>query len=72
MPDTEYDCRKEYACYKQGKGWKHLVVYKSDIHAFGLHTSRFIFRGEIVVKYVDEIVGYVWLTKEKMSLVRGI
>ncbi|XP_022729706.1 uncharacterized protein LOC111284891 isoform X3 [Durio zibethinus] len=55
--DIEYDCRKEYARYKQAKGWKHLVVYKSGIHALGLYTSRFISRGEMVVEYVGEIVG---------------
>ncbi|XP_042482174.1 uncharacterized protein LOC122062599 isoform X2 [Macadamia integrifolia] len=61
--DVEYDCRvlsscqKEYARYKQAKGWKHLVVYKSGIHALGLYTSRFISRGSMVVEYVGEIVG---------------
>ncbi|KAJ4827238.1 hypothetical protein Tsubulata_015200 [Turnera subulata] len=55
--DVEYDCRKEYARYKQSKGWKNLVVYKSGIHALGLYTSRFISRGEMVVEYVGEIVG---------------
>lgn len=40
--------QKEYARYKQMKGWKHLVVYKSGIHALGLYTSRFISRGEMV------------------------
>ncbi|XP_014504418.1 uncharacterized protein LOC106764634 isoform X4 [Vigna radiata var. radiata] len=55
--DMEHDCRKEYARYKQAKGWKHLVVYKSRIHALGLYTSRFISRGEVVVEYVGEIVG---------------
>jgi hypothetical protein len=40
--------QKEYARYKQAKGWKHLVVYKSGIHALGLYTSRFISRGEMV------------------------
>ncbi|XP_027331005.1 uncharacterized protein LOC113846680 [Abrus precatorius] len=55
--DIEHDCRKEYARYKQAKGWKHLVVYKSRIHALGLYTSRFISRGEMVVEYVGEIVG---------------
>ncbi|XP_059459426.1 uncharacterized protein LOC132188988 isoform X3 [Corylus avellana] len=57
ISDIEYDCRKEYARYKQAKGWKHLVVYKSGIHALGLYTSRFISRGEMVVEYVGEIVG---------------
>ncbi|KAK3000279.1 hypothetical protein RJ639_024637 [Escallonia herrerae] len=55
--EVEYDCRKEYARYKQSKGWKHLVVYKSGIHALGLYTSRFIPRGAMVVEYVGEIVG---------------
>ncbi|KAF5456778.1 hypothetical protein F2P56_026221 [Juglans regia] len=55
--DIEYDCRKEYARYKLAKGWKHLVVYKSGIHALGLYTSRFISRSEMVVEYVGEIVG---------------
>ncbi|XP_057721971.1 uncharacterized protein LOC130936023 isoform X1 [Arachis stenosperma] len=55
--DIEHDCRKEYARYKLAKGWKHLVVYKSGIHALGLYTSRFISRGEMVVEYVGEIVG---------------
>uniref|UniRef100_A0A5B7B2P3 Uncharacterized protein n=1 Tax=Davidia involucrata TaxID=16924 RepID=A0A5B7B2P3_DAVIN len=57
ISDIEYDCRKEYARYKQSKGWKHLVVYKSGIHALGLYTSRFICRGAMVVEYVGEIVG---------------
>ena len=56
-PDIEYDYRKEYAHYKHAKGWKHLVVYKSDIYILGLHTSRFISYGEMVVEYVSEIVG---------------
>lgn len=43
-----YFMQKEYARYKQAKGWKHLVVYKSRIHALGLYTSRFISRGEMV------------------------
>ncbi|XP_058111386.1 uncharacterized protein LOC131254706 [Magnolia sinica] len=55
--DIEYDCRKEYARYKQAKGWKNLVVYKSGIHALGLYTSQFISRGAMVVEYVGEIVG---------------
>ncbi|TKY58109.1 Histone-lysine N-methyltransferase ATX1 [Spatholobus suberectus] len=55
--DIEHDSRKEYARYKQAKGWKHLVVYKSRIHALGLYTSRFISRGEMVVEYIGEIVG---------------
>ncbi|KAL3497318.1 hypothetical protein ACH5RR_040050 [Cinchona calisaya] len=53
----EYDCRKEYARYKQSRGWKHLVVYKSRIHGLGLYTSQFISRGGMVVEYVGEIVG---------------
>ncbi|KAJ8461757.1 hypothetical protein OPV22_034683 [Ensete ventricosum] len=55
--DVEYDLRKEYIRYKQSKGWKHLVVYKSGIHALGLYTSQFIGRGAMVVEYVGEIVG---------------
>ncbi|CAL9075201.1 unnamed protein product [Musa textilis] len=55
--DVEYDLRKEYIRYKQSKGWKHLVVYKSGIHALGLYTSQFIARGAMVVEYVGEIVG---------------
>ncbi|PIN23140.1 Histone-lysine N-methyltransferase [Handroanthus impetiginosus] len=54
---VESDCRKAYARYKQSKGWKHLVVYKSGIHALGLYTSQFISRGAMVVEYVGEIVG---------------
>ncbi|KAL6296703.1 hypothetical protein ACE6H2_004845 [Prunus campanulata] len=57
VSDIEHDCRKEYARYKQAKFWKHLVVYKSGIHALGLYTSRFISRSEMVVEYVGEIVG---------------
>ncbi|KAI3467984.1 hypothetical protein Pfo_024647 [Paulownia fortunei] len=55
--NVESDCRKAYARYKQSKGWKHLVVYKSGIHALGLYTSQFISRGAMVVEYVGEIVG---------------
>lgn len=40
--------QKEYARYKQVKGWKQLVVYKSGIHALGLYTSLFIPRGAMV------------------------
>ncbi|CAI9775495.1 unnamed protein product [Fraxinus pennsylvanica] len=54
---VESDYRKEYARYKHSKGWKNLVVYKSDIHALGLYTSQFISRGAMVVEYVGEIVG---------------
>ncbi|GFQ00432.1 histone-lysine n-methyltransferase h3 lysine-4 specific [Phtheirospermum japonicum] len=54
---VECDCRKAYARYKHSKVWKHLVVYKSGIHALGLYTSRFISRGTMVVEYVGEIVG---------------
>lgn len=53
----EHDCRKEYARYKQSRGWEHLVVYKSGIHGLGLYTSQFIGRGAMVVEYVGEIVG---------------
>ncbi|KAL0394303.1 UNVERIFIED_CONTAM: Histone-lysine N-methyltransferase, H3 lysine-4 specific [Sesamum latifolium] len=51
------DCRKAYTRYRQAKGWKHLVVYKSGIHALGLYTSVFISCGAMVVEYVGEIVG---------------
>nr|XP_043611348.1 uncharacterized protein LOC122582981 [Erigeron canadensis] len=57
VQDVEYDVRKEYARYKQSKGWKHLVVYKSGIHALGLYTSLFISQSTMVVEYVGEIVG---------------
>ncbi|PRQ26681.1 putative histone-lysine N-methyltransferase transcription regulator PHD family [Rosa chinensis] len=57
VSDIEHDSRKEYTRYKQAKSWKHLVVYKSGIHALGLYTSRFISRDEMVVEYVGEIVG---------------
>lgn len=57
VQDVEYDFRKEYARYKQSKGWKHLVVYKSGIHALGLYTSLFISQNAMVVEYVGEIVG---------------
>lgn len=40
--------QKEYARYKQSKGWKHLVVYKSGIHALGLYTSLFISQSAMV------------------------
>ncbi|XAR69411.1 Histone-lysine N-methyltransferase [Bertholletia excelsa] len=52
-----FNWQKEYARYKQSKGWKHLVVYKSGIHALGLYTAQFISRGAMVVEYVGEIVG---------------
>ncbi|KAG8375823.1 hypothetical protein BUALT_Bualt10G0140400 [Buddleja alternifolia] len=55
--NVESDCRKAYARYKQSKGWKQLVVYKSGIHALGLYTSQFISLGAMVVEYVGEIVG---------------
>lgn len=57
VSDVEHDYRKEYARYKQAKGWKQLVVYKSGIHALGLYTCQFIPRGGMVVEYVGEIVG---------------
>ncbi|KAH7671895.1 Histone-lysine N-methyltransferase protein [Dioscorea alata] len=47
--DVEHDFRKEYIRYKQMKGWKRLVVYKSGIHALGLYTSQFIVRGAMVI-----------------------
>ncbi|XP_057800003.1 uncharacterized protein LOC131015587 isoform X2 [Salvia miltiorrhiza] len=55
--NVELDCRKAYTRYKQSKSWKHLVVYKSGIHALGLYTSQFISRGAMVVEYVGEIIG---------------
>ncbi|KAL1552229.1 hypothetical protein AAHA92_13054 [Salvia divinorum] len=55
--NVESDCRKAYTRYKQSKSWKHLVVYKSGIHALGLYTSQFISCGAMVVEYVGEIVG---------------
>ncbi|KAL8263434.1 hypothetical protein R6Q59_024783 [Mikania micrantha] len=57
VQDVESDFRKEYARYKQSKGWKHLVVYRSGIHALGLYTSLFITQSAMVVEYVGEIVG---------------
>ncbi|XP_010244759.1 PREDICTED: uncharacterized protein LOC104588505 isoform X2 [Nelumbo nucifera] len=69
--DVEYDCRKEYARYKQAKGWKHLVVYKSGIHALGLYTSRFIARGAMVVEYVGEIVGLRVADKREVEYQSG-
>ncbi|KAK8535219.1 hypothetical protein V6N13_081357 [Hibiscus sabdariffa] len=69
--DVEHDCRKEYARYKQEKGWKHLVVYKSGIHALGLYTSRFISRGEMVVEYVGEIVGQHVADKRELEYQSG-
>ncbi|XP_057959265.1 uncharacterized protein LOC131151840 isoform X2 [Malania oleifera] len=57
LSDIECDCRKEYARYKQTRGWKNLVVYKSGIHALGLYTCQFISRGAMVVEYIGEIVG---------------
>lgn len=57
VQDVESDVRKEYTRYKQSQGWKHLVVYKSGIHALGLYTSLFISQSAMVVEYVGEIVG---------------
>ncbi|GER51719.1 histone-lysine N-methyltransferase trr [Striga asiatica] len=54
---VESDYRKAYVRHKHSKGWKHLVVYKSGIHALGLYTSQFISCGAMVVEYVGEIVG---------------
>ncbi|XP_077238014.1 uncharacterized protein LOC143879490 isoform X2 [Tasmannia lanceolata] len=69
--DVEHDCRKEYARYKQAKGWKHLVVYKSGIHALGLYTSQFISRGAMVVEYVGEIVGLRVADKREIEYMSG-
>ncbi|XP_019704141.1 uncharacterized protein [Elaeis guineensis] len=68
--DVEYDFR-EYICYKQTKGWKHLVVYKSGIHALGLYTSKFIARGAMVVEYVGEIVGLRVADKREIEYESG-
>ncbi|XP_057524340.1 uncharacterized protein LOC130804052 isoform X2 [Amaranthus tricolor] len=57
VTDVDHDYRKEYTRFKQAKGWKHLVVYKSGIHALGLYTSQFIQHGAMVVEYIGEIVG---------------
>jgi len=46
--------QKEYIHYKQLKGWKHLVVYKSGIHGLGLYTSVFIPRGSMVIQLIWE------------------
>ncbi|OAY62637.1 Histone-lysine N-methyltransferase ATX2 [Ananas comosus] len=69
--DVEYDYRKEYIRYKQSKGWKHLVVYKSGIHALGLYTSQFIARGAMVVEYVGEIVGLRVADKREIEYQSG-
>lgn len=69
--DMEYDFRKEYIRYKQTKGWKHLVVYKSGIHALGLYTSQFIARGAMVVEYVGEIVGLRVADKREIEYQSG-
>ncbi|KAG9147009.1 hypothetical protein Leryth_005265 [Lithospermum erythrorhizon] len=55
--EFEYDSREQYARFKQSKGWKHLLVYKSIIHGHGLYTSQFIPRGSVVVEYIGEVVG---------------
>lgn len=70
-PDIEYDFRKEYVRYKQVKGRKHLVVYKSGIHALGLYTSRFISRSEMVVEYVGEIVSSRVADKREKEYLSG-
>ncbi|XP_031478705.1 uncharacterized protein LOC116249658 isoform X3 [Nymphaea colorata] len=69
--DVEYDSRKEYGRYKQAKGWKNLVVYKSGIHALGLYTSQFIPRGAMVVEYVGEIVGSHVADKREIEYLSG-
>ncbi|KAL6012053.1 hypothetical protein ACLOJK_002528 [Asimina triloba] len=69
--DIELDCRKEYARYKQAKGWKHLVVYKSGIHGLGLYTSQFISHGAMVVEYVGEIVGLHVADKRETEYLSG-
>ncbi|XP_020265667.1 uncharacterized protein LOC109841184 isoform X2 [Asparagus officinalis] len=69
--DVEYDIRKEYFRYKQSKTWKHLVVYKSGIHALGLYTSQLIARGAMVVEYVGEIVGLRVADKREIEYQSG-
>ncbi|XP_072993495.1 uncharacterized protein [Typha latifolia] len=69
--DIEHDFRKEYIRYKQSKGWKNLVVYKSGIHALGLYTSQFIARGAMVVEYVGEIVGLRVADKREIEYQSG-
>ncbi|CAL5082799.1 unnamed protein product [Urochloa decumbens] len=63
--------QKEYIHYKQLKGWKHLVVYKSGIHGLGLYTSVFIPRGSMVVEYVGEIVGQRVADKREIEYQSG-
>ncbi|KAG8057737.1 hypothetical protein GUJ93_ZPchr0002g24613 [Zizania palustris] len=63
--------QKEYAHYKQLKGWKHLVVYKSGIHGLGLYTSEFIPRGSMVVEYVGEIVEQCVADKREIEYQSG-
>uniref|UniRef100_A0A0E0M4E6 Histone-lysine N-methyltransferase n=1 Tax=Oryza punctata TaxID=4537 RepID=A0A0E0M4E6_ORYPU len=62
---------QEYVHYKQLKGWKHLVVYKSGIHGLGLYTSEFIPRGSMVVQYVGEIVGQCVADKREVEYQSG-
>lgn len=69
--DVDHDYRKEYAQYKQSKGWKHLVVYKSGIHALGLYTSQFFQRGAMVVEYIGEIVGHRVADKRETEYLSG-
>ncbi|XP_013465810.2 uncharacterized protein [Medicago truncatula] len=69
--DIEHDPRKEYAWYKQVKGWKNLVVYKSGIHGLGLYTSQCIYRGRMVVEYVGEIVGQRVADKREIEYISG-
>ncbi|KAL6601411.1 hypothetical protein ACP70R_044631 [Stipagrostis hirtigluma subsp. patula] len=63
--------QKEYIHYKQLKGWKHLVVYKSGIHGLGLYTSVFIPRGSMVVEYVGEIIGQRVADKREIEYQSG-
>lgn len=69
--DADHDYRKEYARYKQAKGWKQLVVYKSGIHALGLYTSQFIPHGAMVVEYIGEIVGLRVADKREAEYLSG-
>ncbi|XP_056694630.1 uncharacterized protein [Spinacia oleracea] len=71
ISDVDHDYRKEYARYKQARDWKHLLVYKSGIHALGLYTSQFFQRGAMVVEYVGEIVGHRVADKRESEYLSG-
>lgn len=63
--------QKEFARYKQAKSWKHLVVYKSGIHALGLYTSRFISRDEMVWYFYFLIGTYFPIIAKMMYISLG-